>query len=164
MSNLEILVRRLTFGVRDMDNQRLINFLNQLLSNYFVLYVKLHRYHWFVKGVHFFTLHDKFEEMYEQIAVQLDEIAERILMIGGKPLATMAKYIKESTIEEAAADDEEAEIIQQLVKNITQLISEIQKEGYSLTEEFHDHPTEDLLTSLHADLDKKKWMLESYQK
>ena len=49
-----------------MDNQRLINFLNQLLSNQFILYVKLHRYHWYIKGKNFFRLHEYFEELYER--------------------------------------------------------------------------------------------------
>ncbi len=96
-----------------MESQRLINFLNQLLSNYFVMYVKLHRYHWYVQGRHFFQLHAQFEEMYQATANDLDEIAERILMINGKPLATMSKYLKEATIEEATADDKENEIIAQ---------------------------------------------------
>lgn len=77
-----------------MDNQKLINFLNQLLSNCFVMYVKLHRYHWYVQGQHFFQLHALFEEMYTTIADDIDELAERVLAIDGKPLATMIKYIK----------------------------------------------------------------------
>ena len=97
-----------------MDNQKLVNFLNQLLSNSFILYVKLHRYHWFVQGRHFFQLHEEFEKMYDTFAVDIDEIAERILMIDGKPLATMIKYVKEATLEEATADDKESEMIEQL--------------------------------------------------
>ncbi|APC48550.1 DNA starvation/stationary phase protection protein [Virgibacillus halodenitrificans] len=146
-----------------MENQRLINFLNQLLSNYFVLYVKLHRYHWFVQGRHFFQLHEKFEELYELFASELDEIAERILMIEGKPLATMTKYLKESTLEEANADDKESEIVSQLIKDFEQIISEIRDEGLVLADKHKDYPTEDLLISLQTKLEKNLWMFRAYQ-
>src|SRR5690625_3586463 len=100
-----------------MKNQNLVNFLNQLLSNYFVMYVKLHRYHWYVQGRHFFTLHEKFEEMYEMFHEDLDVIAERILMIDGKPLATMFNYLVEKTLNEANQKDKEDKIISQLFKD-----------------------------------------------
>lgn len=144
-------------------NQKLINYLNQLLSNYFVMYVKLHRYHWFVQGRHFFTLHEKFEEMYEMVASDLDDIAERILSIDGKPLATMAKYLKESTLEEATADDKENEIIDQLISDYEQIINEIKKDGLSLSTELGDEPSSDLLITIQGKLEKYVWMLKSYR-
>lgn len=146
-----------------LDNQKSINFLNQLLSNYFVMYVKLHRYHWFIQGRHFFVLHEKFEEMYKMFASDIDELAERILMIDGKPLATMEKYLKETTLEEATADDKENEIITQLKKDYEQLISEITKKGMPLAEETKDEPTLDLLISFQGKLEKYVWMLTAYQ-
>lgn len=149
-------------GVGKLDNQKLVNFLNQLLSNYFVMYVKLHRYHWFVQGRHFFQLHEKMEELYTRFAADMDEIAERILMIEGKPLATMSKYLKESTLEEANADDKEKEIIQQLIHDFTQIISEIKQAGIPLAEDSNDEPTSDLLITLQGQLEKEVWMLKAY--
>ncbi|MBT2215027.1 DNA starvation/stationary phase protection protein [Virgibacillus dakarensis] len=146
-----------------MENQRLINFLNQLLSNYFVMYVKLHRYHWYVQGRHFFQLHAQFEEMYQATANDLDEIAERILMINGKPLATMSKYLKEATIEEATADDKENEIIAQLCHDYEQIIKEIREDGLALAAEQKDEPTNDLLIGLQGKLEKYVWMLQAYE-
>ncbi|MEN1969944.1 DNA starvation/stationary phase protection protein [Lentibacillus sp. N15] len=146
-----------------MENQRLINFLNQLLSNYFLMYVKLHRYHWFVQGRHFFQLHAQFEEMYKTMANDLDEIAERVLMIDGKPLATMSKYLKEATLEEATADDKENEMITQLTHDYEQIIREIQEDGLSLSAEMKDEPTNDLLIGLQATLEKYVWMLKAYE-
>jgi len=146
-----------------MDNQRLINFLNQLLSNYFVMNVKLHRYHWFIQGRHFFTLHQLFKELYEMFTNDLDDIAERILMIDGKPLATMSKYLKEATIEEATADDKENEIIGRLLQDLQQLIKEMKEIGMGLADERKDYPTADLLTNLISKLEKYVWMLSSHQ-
>ncbi|API93965.1 MULTISPECIES: Dps family protein [unclassified Virgibacillus] len=147
-----------------MENQQLINFLNQLLSNQFVLYVKLHRYHWFIQGRNFFSLHEQFENMYVEVADDIDEIAERILMINGKPLATMVKYLKEATLEEASADDEEQEIIQQLLHDLQQMTTEIQKEGLPKAVKLEDSPTEDLLIGLQGKLEKYIWMLKAYLK
>ena len=151
------------FEVTRLENQKLINFLNQLLSNYFVLYVKLHRYHWYVQGRHFFELHEKFEEMYDEFAVTLDEVAERILMIDGRPVAVMEKFLKETTLQEATADDEELEMIAQLRKDYKQIIGEIKKVGLPLAEEVNDEPTTDLLISSQANLEKHVWMLTAYQ-
>lgn|SRR5690625_4160661 len=145
-----------------MDNQKLVNFLNQLLSNSFVLYVKLHRYHWFVQGRHFFQLHEEFEKMYDTFAVDIDEIAERILMIDGKPLATMIKYVKEATLEEATADDKESEMIEQLRNDYKQVIKEIKEIGIPLAEEQNDEPTLDMLIGLQGKLEKYVWMLTAY--
>ncbi|SHF53454.1 Dps family protein [Ornithinibacillus halophilus] len=146
-----------------MDNQKLINFLNQLLSNYFVLYVKLHRYHWFVQGHHFFQLHELFEEMYEQIAKDLDEVAERILAIDGKPFAVMTQYLEHTTLVEASADDQEEEIISQLMNDYKQLIREMKETGLSLADDYKDEPTSDLLITLQGRYEKYVWMLSAYQ-
>lgn len=146
-----------------MNNQKLVNFLNQLLSNYFVMYVKLHRYHWFVQGRHFFQLHELFEEMYKMFANDLDEVAERILMIDGKPLATMIKYLKETTLYEANADDKESELIAQLIQDYEQISDEIKHTGLELAREQSDDPTEDLLISIIAKLEKHIWMLRAYR-
>lgn len=146
-----------------LEHQKLINFLNQVLSNYFVMYVKLHRYHWYVQGPHFFELHEKFEEMYGEFADDIDEIAERILMIDGRPLAVMEKYLKETTLDEATADDKEMEMISRLRKDYQQIIDEIKKDGLPLAEQYNDEPTTDLFISLQSKLEKYVWMLTAYQ-
>ncbi len=146
-----------------MDNQKLVNFLNQLLSNYFVMYVKLHRYHWYVQGKHFFQLHETFEEMYTMFANDLDELAERILAIKGQPLATMTKFIKESTLIEANADNTEVEMVTQLIKDYEQIISEISKDGIEYASHVDDEPTIDLLVTFQKQIEKYVWMLNAYQ-
>src|SRR5699024_14539 len=129
-----------------------IHFLNQLLSNHFVMYVKLHRYHWFIQGRHFYELHRQFEEMYTEVASNLDEIAERILMIGGKPLATMTKHLTEATLDEPNADDKENEVIQQLLQDYQQIVSEIKQTGIPSASEINDEPTLDLLVGIQGHL------------
>lgn len=127
------------------------------------MYVKLHRYHWFVQGKHFFQLHALYEEMYTKFANDLDQVAERILMIDGKPLATMSKYLKETTLVEANADDKEEELMDQLANDFKQLITEIRDQGYVFAEERHDEPTKDMLVKLVGDYEKYRWMLSAYR-
>jgi starvation-inducible DNA-binding protein len=96
-------------------------------------------------------------------AADLDEIAERILMIEGKPLATMVKYLKEATLTEANADDKEDEMIQQLIEDYNQIISEIKEEGMGYADSENDEPTLDLFISLQGKLEKYVWMLKAYR-
>ena len=60
-------------------NKQLVAAMNKAVANYNVLYMKLHHFHWFVKGPEFFTLHEKFEELYDEVTGYTDEIAERLL-------------------------------------------------------------------------------------
>lgn len=149
--------------MNDMDNQKLIDFLNQLLSNQFILYVKLHRYHWYVKGKEFFRLHEYFEELYDRTSEQFDETAERILMIGGQPLATMSMYLKQGTLEEANAENTADEMVDQLIQDLDQVASEIRETGLALAGEFEDEPTTDMLIGYLSAFEKDLWMLRSYQ-
>lgn len=144
-----------------MSNQKLINFLNQQLSNFAVMYIKLHRYHWFIQGKHFFRLHQTFEQLYNEMSEDLDVLAERILAIGGKPLATMSKYLEETTLYEAQADDEENEIYRQLIKDYEQMCMEMNDSGKKLAEEQEDQPTIDLFNHLLGRFEKHIWMFKA---
>jgi starvation-inducible DNA-binding protein len=143
------------------QNQDVINFLNQQVSNFAVLYVKLHRYHWFIQSSNFFGLHEKFEEFYKEAAGHYDELAERVLTIGGKPLATMSKYLKETTLVEAEADDTESEMLAELHEDFRKIVSEIKEEGMKLCEQRGDEPSNDLLIHIQGSLEKHAWMLEA---
>lgn len=142
------------------ENQEVINFLNQQVSNFSVLYVKLHRYHWFVQGQQFFELHEKFQSLYEEASEIVDEIAERVLAIQGKPVATMEKYLHETTLKEAEADDEPSEMLMVLHNNFKQINEEI-KQGRILCEKHDDVVSADMLTHLQGKLEKHQWMLRS---
>lgn len=146
-----------------MKNKDLVQFSNQLLSNLFVMTVKLRRYHWFVKGSGFFQLHEQFENMYTNFDQYIDELAERILAINGKPFATMIKFLKESTLEEATADDLTEEIVQQIIDDLSQICEEIKESGINRADEFNDQPTLDLFISIQTNLEKYLWMFYSYK-
>src|SRR5699024_6329747 len=103
------------------------------------------------------------EELYNMHAGDLDEVAERILLIDGKPLATMIKYLKEATLEEANADDKENEIIAQVTKDYQQIITEIRDEGIPLAYEQNDDQTADTLISIKSKIEKNIWMFGAYR-
>jgi starvation-inducible DNA-binding protein len=93
----------------------------------------------------------------------IDEIAERILAIGGKPFATMSMYVKMTTLTEANADDTEEEIINQLIADFKQVAEEIQVDGLTLATENEDAPTSDLLTGKKTRFEDEIWKLQAFR-
>jgi starvation-inducible DNA-binding protein len=135
--------------------------LNKQVANWNVLYVKLHNYHWYVKGPHFFTLHEKFEELYNEAATNIDELAERLLVLKGKPVATMKEYMDIATVQEAQGGESAEQMVQNLINDFELLISEI-KEAMSITESEGDEVTHDMLLSVRESLAKHNWMLRAF--
>ncbi|WIV20520.1 Dps family protein [Paenibacillus polygoni] len=135
--------------------------LNRQVANLNVMYVKIHNYHWYVTGPNFFSLHVKFEELYNAVTLQMDEIAERLLTIKGSPAATMKEYLEIASIQEAAGGEDTKTMVQNIVEDFATL-SEEYAEGIEAAEEAGDQPTADMLTGFQADLEKHMWMLRSY--
>lgn len=135
--------------------------LNQQVANLNVLYVKLHNYHWYVSGEKFFTLHEKFEELYNDVTVKMDEVAERLLTIKGSPVATMKEFLELTTVQEADGKEDASKMVQNLIEDFA-TVSEELEEGIDLAEESHDHVTGDLLVTIKGDFEKHMWMLRSF--
>ncbi|AND37846.1 MULTISPECIES: Dps family protein [Cytobacillus] len=135
--------------------------LNVQIANWSVLYTKLHRYHWFVKGPLFFTLHEKFEELYNEAAEVVDEAAERLLAIGGSPAATLKEFLSITTLEESNGEKKAEDMVAALASDYRhikeQLISLAQ-----LAEEQEDQVTGDFAIGLMEKLDTHIWMLNAY--
>ncbi len=137
--------------------------LNQQVANLSVLYVKLHNFHWFVKGESFFQLHEKFEELYDETTEIYDEVAERMLMIGEKPVATLKGALELATIKEATGKETTKEMIESLIHDYKLLNDEF---GHAIpvAESTNDDVTVDLLTSNRAVFQKHIWMLQELLK
>jgi starvation-inducible DNA-binding protein len=134
---------------------------NQQIANWSVLYIKLHNYHWYVIGPEFFTLHAKFEELYNEAALHIDELAERLLALGDKPVATMTGCLEISSVKEAEGGETASEMVASIVSDFSVLISELKK-AMEIAEGANDETTGDLLLSIHASLEKHVWMLNSF--
>jgi len=134
--------------------------LNIQVSNWSVLYIKLHHFHWYVKGPHFPVLHAKFEELYELAALKLDELAERILAIEGKPVSTMKEFLSLATIKEADKSRTENDMLSATIADLQELIQGLEKAA-ELAEEANDPATSDLVVGQVEELQKQVWMLKS---
>ncbi|MMZ60099.1 General stress protein 20U [compost metagenome] len=126
-----------------------------------MLYTKLHNYHWYVKGSQFFTLHAKFEEFYNEAALHIDELAERLLALKGAPVATMRESLELASVKEASNKEDAREMVQALINDFEQINKEL-KEGMELAEKENDEVTGDMLLAIHSSLEKHIWMLTSF--
>ncbi|KAB2338912.1 DNA starvation/stationary phase protection protein [Cytobacillus depressus] len=142
-------------------NDKLKQAVNRQVANWTVLYVKLHNYHWNIKGRHFFTLHEKFEELYNEANQHIDELAERILSIEGNPVATMRECLEIASIKEATGTEKEEEMVRTLCNDFEKMADELQ-DGIVLAEEANDEGTGDMLIALKQSLKKHIWMLKAY--
>ena len=139
----------------------LIQAVNKQVANWTVLYTKLHNYHWYVKGRHFFTLHTKFEELYNEAATIIDEFAERILALEGKPVATLKEYLELSSVKEATGSENEEEMVKQLHDDFATIVDELHS-AIELAEKEEDTATADMLTEVKMSLRKHMWMFKAY--
>lgn len=144
-----------------MAKKDVIQAVNQQVANWTVLYTKLHNYHWYVKGRHFFTLHVKFEELYNEAGMIIDEFAERILALEGKPVATLKECLELSTIKEAKGNEKEEDMVSQLHDDFSKIVDELQ-EGIEIAEQEEDAATADMLTEVKKSLRKHMWMFKAY--
>ncbi|WP_273128502.1 Dps family protein [Bacillus weihaiensis] len=142
-------------------SEKLIATVNKQVANWTVLYVKLHNYHWFVKGENFFTLHEKFEEFYNEAGVHIDELAERLLALEGKPVATMRECLELTSIKEADGNESAEQMVKSIYDDYSLLVDEL-KEGMDLAAEVGDETTGDMLLAIHQGLEKHNWMLKSF--
>lgn len=143
------------------SNTSIEQILNRQVANLNVLYIKIHNYHWYVKGEQFFSLHVKFEELYDDITLKMDEVAERLLSIKGTPAATMKEYLEIASVEEATGKEDTRAMVQTLIEDFTTVAEEL-AEGIELAEESGDQPTSDLFIKIRSDLEKQSWMLRSF--
>ncbi|GAB1533656.1 MULTISPECIES: Dps family protein [Bacillales] len=139
----------------------LYSVLNKQVANWTVLYTKLHNFHWNVKGPHFFTLHAKFEELYNEAAANLDTLAERVLSIGGKPVATLAACLNTASITEAEGNETAEQMVETIARDFSILVDEL-KLAMETADQADDEGTADMLLGIRSSLEKHIWMLKSF--
>lgn len=135
--------------------------LNVQIANWNILYTKLHRFHWYVKGPLFFTLHAKFEELYDEAGLVVDQLAERLLAIGGQPVATMKEYLETATLTETNNEAKASDMVTTLVSDY-KAVKEQLVELADLADQKNDNITNDLAVGLIEKIDTHVWMLSAY--
>lgn len=141
--------------------QTLVAELNALLSSYQIQYMNARGFHWNIKGENFFELHVKFEEIYNDLLLKVDEIAERILTLGGEPLHGFSDYLTKSSISEAKNISAGRDAIANLLSGYSVLIAK-QRSLLSLAGDADDEGTASLMSDYIKEQEKLVWMLNAY--
>jgi len=139
----------------------LIDKLNNLLANYSVMYQNTRGYHWNIKGANFFELHLKFEELYNNLFIKIDEIAERILTLGGTPAFQFSNYLKETEIKESTDVSKGEQGIQEMLDSLKTLLIK-QRAILEIASEAGDEGTNALMSDYIREQEKLIWMYGAY--
>ena len=149
-------------SLNEKEVKPIVDMLNDYLANYHVHYQKLRGCHWNIKGQNFFTLHAKFEELYTDAQVTIDEIAERVLTLGKAPHSRFQDYIKQSIIKEIDTIGlKDMDMVNAILDDMTQLIA-IERELLLATEEADDDGSNDMVNRFMQFKEKNNWMLRSF--
>lgn len=136
--------------------------LNILLADYHLYYQKLRNFHWNVIGKNFFDLHEKFEELYDDAKLKVDEIAERILTLRHQPTSNLSDYLQNSNLEESASDISDSEMIERLLKDHGLILQQMRK-VVKTADAAGDEGTIDLIGAYIRELEKTSWMLDAWK-
>ena len=144
-------------------SEELANKLNELLANYSIFYQNTRGYHWNIKGQKFFELHLKFEELYNDLFLKIDEVAERILTLGHTPNHQYSDYMASSTIVESKQVSDGIKAVEDIVSSFKVIIT-LQRELLNLSGATDDEGTNALMSDYIRAQEKLVWMYSSFLK
>jgi starvation-inducible DNA-binding protein len=147
-------------GLTTEQRQSIAEGLSRLLADSYTLYLKTHNYHWNVTGPQFSSLHTMFEQQYTELALAVDEIAERIRSLGIRAPGSYAEFAKLTSVKEATGTETAADMIRQLVTG-QETVVRTARQMFPAADEANDEPTADLLTQRMQSHEKNAWMLRS---
>ena len=151
---------KINIGITDSQRQDIAAGLARLLADSYTLYLKTHNYHWNVTGPQFNTLHTMFEQHYTELAIAVDDIAERIRALGVAAPGSYREFGELASVEEAVGGESAEEMIRQLVIGQETLVRTA-REAFPAADDANDEPTADLLTQRMQVHEKNAWMLRS---
>ena len=134
--------------------QQLAAKMNELLTNFQLFYINTRGFHWNITGGKFFELHAKFEELYNDALVKVDEVAERILTLGHTPVHSYSAYLATSTIKEAINISEGTLAVEKVLEGFRILLG-IEREIFHLSEEANDEGTGALMSGYIRELENR---------
>jgi starvation-inducible DNA-binding protein len=148
-------------GIDLKKSEQLVNNLNDLLANYQMFYQNLRGFHWNIKGKEFFELHLKFEELYNDAILKVDEIAERVLTLDGTPLHTFEDYLKISKIKSEKGIFNGQASVKIVLNNFSVLLKK-ERKILELASNANDEGTVTLMSDYITQTEKTMWMLNAY--
>lgn len=152
-------------GIVESNKQSVANELNKLLADEFVLYTKTRKFHWNVEGAQFHDLHMFFEKQYNQLALIIDEVAERVRKLGHYALGSMKHYLKEASLLENEDKANTADsMLQELLEDHETLIRRLRSDIEKFQDKFKDAGSADFITGLVEQHETMAWMLRATAK
>lgn len=148
-------------GLDKAKSEKLAEMLNLLLANYSIFYQNTRGFHWNIKGEKFFELHLKFEELYNDLLLKIDEVAERILTLGHTPEHAYSAYMNMSKIKESKKISNGTEAVESILDSFKILIS-IQRELLNLSSDTNDEGTNALMSDYIREQEKLVWMYGAF--
>jgi len=149
-------------GLDDKKTAITVKELNILLADYHLYYQKLRNFHWNVIGKNFFDLHEKFEELYDDAKLKVDEIAERILTLRYQPVSNFSEYLKTATVKESPSDLSDSNMIKTLLEDHGIILKQLRKVA-EVADKGSDEGTIDLVGGYIGELEKTSWMLDAWK-
>lgn len=148
-------------GLDTQKSKELADLLNDLLANYSIFYQNMRGYHWNIKGDKFFELHLKFEELYNDLFIKIDEVAERALTLGHIPRHKFTDYLKSSEIAESQEVTDGYKAVEQIL-NAFKTIIQKQRVILDLSGEIADEGTNALMSDYIREQEKLVWMYTAF--
>ncbi|MBU0473355.1 MAG: DNA starvation/stationary phase protection protein [Bacteroidetes bacterium] len=146
----------------EVENSKVVaKSLNQLLADHQIFYQNLRGFHWLILGRNFFQLHELFEKLYNEASETVDELAERILMLGETPLHSFESYLNNAKLKSAENVRTAKESLDILNQNMQSLLSLV-RETLVLASENNDEGTVAMMSDLIVKYEKQLWMFSAY--
>ena len=150
-----------TLGLDAKKSKAIAGDLNNLLANFQVYYQNLRGIHWNIKGKRFFDLHVKFEELYNDANLKVDEIAERVRTLDETPLHTFEDYVKTAKVKVGKNISKDEDAVQLIVESITTLLK-IERDILDKSDEAKDEGTNAMMSDFITEQEKTIWMMKAW--
>ena len=150
----------INIGLTEAQRNEIADRLSGLLADSYSLYLKTHNFHWNVTGPQFNTLHAMFETQYTELAIAVDDIAERIRALGVKAPGSYAEFSARTNVADASGGETAEKMVAALVEG-RETVTRTARDAFPAAEAANDQPTADLLTQRMQIHEKNAWMLRS---
>jgi starvation-inducible DNA-binding protein len=150
-----------TIGLDTKKTKEIANDLNHLLANFQIYYQNLRGIHWNIKGKRFFDLHIKFEELYTDANIKVDEVAERVLTLGETPLHTFDDYIKHTKVKVGKNVSQDDKAVTLIVDTLSELLI-IERAILDKSANANDEGTNSMMSDFITEQEKTIWMMKAW--
>jgi starvation-inducible DNA-binding protein len=150
-------------GLNNKHREGVVQILNRLLSDEYVVYTKTRNYHWNVVGPQFNDLHKFFEAQYNELNIIVDDVAERARSLGGPSFGTLKEFSQHTRLKEQPGEYPNAQkMLENLLADHEAIIRSLREDLVTVGEKYGDAGTNDFLTGLMEQHEKMAWMLRAF--